>query len=450
MQRILSFDQAPPLTAVARFFLSAPLFALAAAVLLLWVGEPALQSRWSPSTLALTHLFTLGFMAMAMIGALFHILPVVAGTTLPQTQRTARVVHALLSAGTAALAAGFWFAQPRLFQLALPLLVAAFLWLLCTCTVGLWQPHAPGAAATVAAVRLALAALAVTVTLGALLAAGFAWPAATALPPGLLTDIHALWGLFGWAGLLVIGVAFQVVPMFQVTPLYPQRLTRVLALTLFLLLVLWSISAAVSRGQPQLLRSMVSATLLCAYATFALATLRLLARRKRASDATTLFWRLAMASLLGCAALWLMPAQRMGGAQPLALGLLFIVGFVVSSINGMLYKIVPFLVWYHLQATAAGAAHAVPGVRLILPDAPAKRQFWVHCCALAMLLAATLYPAAMTRPAACALCASSFWLFLNVRRALRVYWRIGAIAPVPPRQAQASASLAACSGVKPS
>ena len=32
------------------------------------------------------------------------------------------------------------------------------------------------------------------------------------------------------------------------------------------------------------------------------------------------------------------------------LGVLMIVGFAMSVINGMLYKIVPFLVWFHLQS----------------------------------------------------------------------------------------------------
>jgi len=31
-------------------------------------------------------------------------------------------------------------------------------------------------------------------------------------------------------------------------------------------------------------------------------------------------------------------------------GLLFLIGFAVSVVTGMLYKIVPFLAWFHLQA----------------------------------------------------------------------------------------------------
>jgi len=56
MQRALSFDSTPSFSAPLRFLMTAPAFGLAAALYLLWQGEAALASRWSPTTLALTHL----------------------------------------------------------------------------------------------------------------------------------------------------------------------------------------------------------------------------------------------------------------------------------------------------------------------------------------------------------------------------------------------------------
>ncbi|MHB0982634.1 MAG: hypothetical protein ACYC02_04540, partial [Thiobacillus sp.] len=78
----LSFGQAPPYSLPLRFFLTAPLFLLAAAGLIVWAPE-ALASRWTPYTLALTHALTLGFLAMVMLGALLQMLPVVAGSSIP-------------------------------------------------------------------------------------------------------------------------------------------------------------------------------------------------------------------------------------------------------------------------------------------------------------------------------------------------------------------------------
>ena len=66
----LSLDQAPPFSVPLRFFVTAPLFAIAAALVLLWYGPAALDSRWTPAVLAITHLMTLGFVVMVMSGAL--------------------------------------------------------------------------------------------------------------------------------------------------------------------------------------------------------------------------------------------------------------------------------------------------------------------------------------------------------------------------------------------
>lgn len=405
MQRILALDQSPPLRAVLRYFLCTPLFALLAGALLAWHGETALQSRWTPATLALTHLFTLGALGMSMAGALIQILPVVAGVVLPRGRTMAPAVHALLAAGTLALAAAFLSSEPWLFRIALALLVPALLWLCGCVTVALWQPHAEGAAPMLGTVRLAVASLTVTVVLATLLGAPFAWPGMPpALPLARTTDLHAMWGVFGWGGLLLAGVAFQVVPMFQVTPLYPSFVHQYLGVTVFLLLV------AISAGALPLF-------LLLAYAGFAAVTYALLARRKRPQpDAMTLFWRLSMASLAGCILVWLMPAAP---GRQLALGALAIVGFLYSAINGMLYKIVPFLVWHHLQEQAAPGQRA-PGVKHIITDARARAQFWLQALALALLLGACWYPAMLARTAGVALAASSLWLAWNLASALRV------------------------------
>ena len=55
MQAMLAFQNAPPFAAPLRFFLTAPLFSLAAGLLLLAAGPDLLASRWTPGLLAATH-----------------------------------------------------------------------------------------------------------------------------------------------------------------------------------------------------------------------------------------------------------------------------------------------------------------------------------------------------------------------------------------------------------
>lgn len=414
MQRRLALERSAPLWLSMRFFVSAPLFALLAGALLLWQGPQMFASRWSPAALAATHLFTLGVLTMVICGALLQLLPVVAGVELVRPGLAAPAIHLLLCAGTLLLAAGFCWSQPLLFRLALAPLVLALACLLGACAGGLWRA-APGAAdAMLGGVRIALCSLGATALLGAGMAAAFAWspppPLQLALPR--LTELHVLWGLPGWIGVLVIAIAYQVIPMFQVTPLYPAGLTRALCRGILGLMLACSAAQLAGHWSAAPLRAL----LLAAYVVFALVTLNLLARRKRpAPDATTLFWRLALGSLLACAALWFAPLD--GRARELLLGLLFLLGFAWSAVIGMLYKIVPFLLWQHWQE--AGFDKPVPSSRLIITEGAARAQFYSHLAALALLAAAALWPA-LARAAALAMLASTLYLAWLLWRALRL------------------------------
>lgn len=427
-RRALSFDDNPALSLPLRFFLTAPLFAALAAGLLMWRGEPALLTRWSPLTLALTHLMVLGCLSMTMIGALLQMLPVVAGIAVPHVGRVGAAVHLALSAGALLLACAFWSEQPALFALALAPLLGGLLLFVGACTVGMWREHAPGSGAVVGGIRLALTALVLTATLGGLLAGAFAWPNAVALPLQRMTDLHAMWGLLGWVGLLVIAVAFQVVPMFMLTEPYPAFLTGGYTTVLFLLLAAASLSSGLPGAGLQFHQVCLS-LLAAGYALFAGVTLHLLARRKRPrADPTTLYWRVAMASLMAALALWLWPRDEVSNATPLALGVLLIAGFALSAINGMLYKIVPFLAWYHLQGAMA-AGRRPPAANLIITERRANWQLAAHVGALLLLLAACYRPA-LTRPAAALMCLACLALWFNLCTAARLYWQLRAPATI--------------------
>jgi hypothetical protein len=418
VQRILSLDRSPPFDAVQRYFFSTPLFVLLAGVLLAWQGEAAFQSRWSPVTLALTHLFTLGALGMSMVGALIQLLPVVAGCTLPRVRSMAGAVHALLAAGSLALAAAFLLAWPWMFILAASLLAPALLGLVACLAIGLWQVPPPGAAAMIATVRLALASLLVTAALGALLAASFAWPGAATMPLLRLTDLHALWGLCGWAGLLLVGVAFQVLPMFQVTPLYHGAMERWLGLSVVLALMVYSVDATLESAHGTPLGAAPALLLAMVAACFGIATLRLLARRTRAPDVMTRFWRFAMACLLAAIGIGAAPAELAGSGQTLAPGVLLVVGFLYSTVNGMLYKIIPFLLWHREQARAQRGQRVLQ-VKHIVDEATARRQFRLHALAVGTMTAACWYPAALGRIAGMSLLASAIALTWILWRAAR-------------------------------
>lgn len=446
MQRALSFDHTPSLAVPLRFFFTAPVFALAAGLFLLWQGEAAFVSRWAPPTLALTHLLTLGFMAMCMIGSLLQILPVVAGVGITAPRLVGGGVHALLTAGTLLLCCGFVTGIALLLQLAVPLLGLAFALLLFVGVHQVWRGllrgaiRRPPAQPVLGAIRLALIALMVTVMLGIAAASAFGWRQSV---PLLLTDLHASWGLIGWIFLLTAGVAYQVVPMFQQTPSYPPLVTRWLAGLVLGLLALWSGARVI---EAKVLGMVPGLALAALAAAFALYTMWQIGRKKllgkpgqvrSPTEAPTLFWLLALSSLAASVLVWLLLQAWPSTARPLAgacdsnllVGVLFLAGFAVPVVNGMLYKIVPFLTWYHLQSNCIKA----PNVRQFLPNAQAIWQFRVHVIALALLSAAALWPSVLARTAGAAFALSMLLLCVNLWRTL-LFFRSALQTTASPRR----------------
>ncbi len=438
MDPALSYEQAPPFSVPLRFFLTAPWLGALAGAGLLWLGPEVFWGRWSPELLGLSHLLTLGVLTMVMCGALAQMLPVLTGAVLGAPRALAWLVHPALTAGTLALAAGLAADRGVLLVAALALLGVAL------AALAAASLHALARAAqrneSRRALAIALAALVVTLAAGLALLAGHLGGALPGMRPGL-TDLHAAWALAGWTALLVAGVAWQVVPMFYITAEYPRAVRRWLIPGVAAGLVLWSALELAGAAGPA---GAVRAGLAVALAGLGLLTLRLLAgRRRRRRDVTLDYWRLSMASLIAAAALWAAEpwwAGPLDSQGALLLGVLAVHGAALSVVTGMLYKIVPFLAWFHLQrrALAAGQLRAVPPMGGFIPGRSQRRQLVLHCASLALLGAAVLLPDLLARTAGAALLAAFLALGLDLLGAARRYREVRDRLAAPPGTPPAS------------
>jgi hypothetical protein len=409
-----------------RFFLTAPLFGAVAGLILAWLGPAALESRWSPGALAMTHLIVVDFMLQAMCGSLLQFVAVVAGANIWRPHLVAAVVHPLITAGAVFLATAFLLEQQVLFLLAALAFATALGLFLTVMAMALLRTPARGMSIYV--LRLAVLGLLVTVALGVTLASTLGLQQSLQSVWSLLTliNVHVAWGLGGWALMLVIGVSYLVVPMFQLTPAYPVWLTRLVPAGLFLVLCLWSLQLVPGTGAAQAWQSGVALAGMLLAGLFAVATLWLQSRRRRRqADTTFVFWRGAMLALLGLAASWLLldalPQLGSHPRAPLWLGVLALPGVFLSVIMGMLYKIMPFLNWLHLQRQG-GIAMPPPNMKQMIPERAMRGQMRLHFAALVLLLAAVLWPA-LALPAGLAFCASCLWLEWNLVGAARLYAR---------------------------
>ena len=418
MQALFSYDQAPPIGAPFRFFLTAPLFGILAGLLVLWGGADALASRWTPAVLALTHLIAVGFMLQVMLGAMIQILPVVAGANMARPMLVAGIVHVALNTGTLLLVSAFLTFSPFLFKSAAVFFgggIALFVFSAARALHGV-----PSTSPTIGGLKLSLAGLAVTIALGVTLAVSLGW--SLELPLMQWADIHLGWGFVGWGTALLAAVGYVVVPMFQITPAYPVWFTRGFSVLLLGVVAFWTIVELSGAGLAAFLSSVL---VVGVAALFAAVTLKIQRQSKRARfDANQHCWRVAMLSALAACIVWLaaqsIPAIGERPEWPVVCGVFILLGGFMSVIVGMLYKIVPFLVWLHLQNQGQGRVMA-PNMNKIIAGQAMDRQMMMHFASCALVLLAVFWPDGFVYPAGVALVVANGWLLRNLLTALSVY-----------------------------
>lgn len=429
----LSLSQTPPLSVPIRYMVTAPLFAMAAAVII-FLNPEMLFNRWSADSLAAAHMLILGFVVMVMFGALQQLLPVLAGVRFNHPVLISAGLHIGLTIGTLALCLGFYLMNSLAFIVAMVVLASTIIGLV---TLALYSLLASESSFSVVwGLRLPMLAFLATALIGLYLTGGYAFDGISIARN--LTSLHYIWGFMGWVGLLIITISYQVVPMFQITPKYPPFMIRWLVPGLFALLLLWTLLQFGGQfgGQyTQYLESLLSLALFVGYGLYIFQTLKLQQLRKRSlPDVTLDFWRVGLVCMLLAAGLWcagtfLTSLDSLNGwvTMPLLGAVLLIPGAVMSLINGMLYKIIPFLVWLHLTNQVDMSSRwqkSIPNMKKIIGETHSRNQFKLHCLAVLILAGATVrFPlqSEVLRVGAVMLFLSNLYLFRNIVTALKTY-----------------------------
>jgi hypothetical protein len=382
----LSLDQAPQLSIPASFFLTIPVGVLLAGYILITTGTAALISPWMPQTLALTHAGTLGVLAMGMVGALYQMTPVIAGSAVPHT-RIAHLVHAFLIIGLAGFVWRLLGGSTTAMSVAIVCFTIAILAFLLPLGWALLRSATRND--TVRGMRLAaLSLLAVTVT-GLLMARGFA-DGIFSEHRMLLVQYHLTVALLGWVGGLIMAVSWQVIPMFYLAANASKTIMRwffglLLAGLVFPLILVSLVSETnnyLSPGQWLGVGALPAALVI--WLLHPALILRDISRRKRKrSDASLLFWRAGLGTALlmipvAVAAL-LLPDPR----WQVLFGWLAIWGWAGMIMHGMLSRIVPFLVWFHRFSPLLGF-EPVPSMRSLLSQRRIKIGFVLHLASVAL------------------------------------------------------------------
>ncbi len=386
----LSLEQAPHLSIPAGFFLAVPLSLLMAGCLLLFTGAESFSTAWNPTTIGLAHIGTIGVLLMGMFGALYQMIPVVAGTSVPAV----RLAHGVLLFLLVGLALFVWRmfggSTTTMMLASYSLAIALFGFLF---PVGWSLLTSATRNETTLGMRVAVITLAAIVTMGLMMARGYS---GSSFPESrfLWTQIHLTLALLGWVGGLIMSIAWQVVPMFYVSQPTSTISKRVSlgALVAGLVLPFAAFMAVDSRD------GFFSATQWAAIASIPAAatiwlvqpllTLKSIAqRRRRRSDASLLFWWAGLISALLLAPLATLALLVGDPRWPILFGWFAIWSWAGMIMHGMLTRIVPFLVWFHRITPLIGKT-SVPSIRGLLSQRRIAIGFAIHLASIVVGAAA--------------------------------------------------------------
>jgi hypothetical protein len=412
----LSFNALPPIDLPFRFFITAPIFIILCALLILFSGETLWDSRWQPNMLALTHGFTLGFLTMVMMGALLQLLPVIGGVGIAIPRLVVGVCHSTLVIGTLCLMANFIWSSALLAISSLIFLVCsigvyffAFAWVLV-------QRLSQGD--SIIGFRFAMIALLAVLLLGIGLLSQRIGLISINNFGKMLTNNHALFGLAGWGSLLIISVSFQVIPMFHVAPSFPKVISRYLPSSLFFLLVL-------AVFKPVFIMPFI----VLIHGVFALSLLLVISKRKRKiSDSTIRFWQLAAVTLIGLNVFYFIPNKYLSPLvsqqKTLLITAIYLYFYLMAVIQGMLLKILPFLSYTHLQQKCFinfSAMQAIPHMHEFLHKKHGQWLFYLHIITGSILFYTLVIPSTYWLLSLLLLIEFSWLLYLMVKT-MRLYF----------------------------
>jgi hypothetical protein len=372
------------------------------------VGYPAADIS-SADTLVLVHAVCVGWLSLAMCGALFQFVPVLVGKPL-FAENWALPALGLLTAGLVLLLAGFLSLGGRLpvapWLLPLGAILQIFGFGLVVVDLGLtaWlRPTGPACF-----VLVGLACLWVTVVFGSVFAFTLAaWAGSfgdAVLASGV--PLHAIAGLGGWLTLTAMGVSYRLLAMFMLAPDVDDRKSRVTLAAGALAVAVAVAGGGLAIGFAAGLHAVLSIAALFGLACAALygrdITEIFRDRRRRQLElnmrmATLSFASLAGAALIGIGLVALDAFEQNVGAFVF----LAIFGWLSGLVLAKLYKIVAFLTWLETYGPVMGRA-PTPRVQDLVAEGRATKWFIVYYAAVWVGTAAQLLgePAAFRLAAA--------------------------------------------------
>jgi hypothetical protein len=343
--------------------------------------------HYSPEVVAITHLFVLGWIGSVVMGAMYQLVPVALETRL-HNERLAQWHFALHVIGFVGMVVMFrlWnMQQVGHFGSLLAIGVGLFVYNLTRtlARIPCWNIVATG-------IAVSLFWLSVTILAGLYLAAAKCWSFSPFSPLPQM-HAHAHLGGLGFFVMMIVALSYKLVPMFALSGLQSAPRAG------------WSLALLNVGLAGVVITILFSSRWKLAFAFVVLAGLLLYGLEVRvivrARKRRKLYWGLkyfltGVALLVPVAGLGVvlawpnLPANATMTQLENVYGFLAFAGVVTIAILGMLYKIVPFLVWYASYSKAIGR-RKVPSLADLCSPALQATGYWLFVTGILVTSVAT-------------------------------------------------------------
>lgn len=373
----------PSYKMVRKYFI-ASILGFAVLTLLMFLNADSIKGfHFQPKLLGLTHIATLGWITMIIFGAMFQLVPVVLQVKL-FSEKLAEAQFWIFLTGLTGMVISFFNFDTYLlaiFASMVSLAMLIFIFNIAASMIKVKEWNITGTYITASLVYLFF-----TVIAGIMMAINLYHPYFRTNHLEYL-KLHVHLAFVGWVSMVIMGVSYKLIPMFSLShgfSLKPARLVFGLLNAGILLLT-------VEYHLPErTIMLPIGALLLAAGNLVFLYQVYLIMKNRvrKILDIGLTYSMVSFGMMLIATALGVFLVFEKflepGDLEKLVLiyGYLIIFGYFSLIIVGQMYKIVPFLVWFHKFSAKVGL-EPVPMLKDMFDENYAKVEFVIMNCALA-------------------------------------------------------------------
>ncbi|NPV11170.1 MAG: hypothetical protein HPY57_05185 [Ignavibacteria bacterium] len=374
----------PPFKIVVKYFIAAIISFIIFNLMLVIDYKSISGHHFQPKILSINHILTLGFITMIIFGAMFQLVPVVLEVKLFSTI-LAEIQFWIYTFGVILLTYKFYYFSSNL-SFVLPALLLSLAMMIFTINIVISMTKVKKWNITGSYLASALFWLLITALAGYLLSKNLDKPFIKINHLQYL-KLHAITAFVGWVSMVVMGVSFKLIPMFTLSHGYKLTLAKwsFVLINIGLLGINW-IMHYPDTGFYNLIFGVLIFSGIILYLIQIFIIFKKRIRKKLdigLKFSAFAFIMMGFSLLLNFSFLFFNYESIKN--LTLLYGFTVLVGYVSFLIVGQMYKIVPFLVWYHKYSSKVGLQQ-VPMLKDMFNEKLAEIQFYLMIAGLVLLV----------------------------------------------------------------